>query len=331
MQDVSIDLGTANTVVWDRDRGVLFNEPSTMARRLDSADGGAVVCVGNVAEQMLGRAPDGIEVIRPVRDGVVTDVEATRQFLLGVLAGIAPTWWQRRRLSALIGVPARATALDRRGLLQAAEEAGIGRTRLIPEPVAGAVGCGADPLQRRIHLVVDVGGGTSEVAAFGSAGILAFRSSPLAGDEMTFALYTYLRHQHRLIVGELEAEQAKMRASSDANPALTVAGLDAATGRARVVNLVPDEVAEAVRPVIDEILSALAACLHDLPAQAVSDVVGEGVLTVGGGTLVAGFAKRLADAFGFAPRMAGQPLTRVAEGAARCLANPEALARYAVA
>src|SRR5205823_2452674 len=191
-------------------------------------------------------------VVWPLQDGVITDLETTRRFLREILHGIAPSWWQRRRLSVVVGVPAAATALERRALLEAAEEAGIGKAQLLPEPVCGAVGCGIDPLRPRSHLVVDVGGGTSEVAAFGSGGMLTYRSTPVAG------------------------------------------------------------------------------CLEDLPPQSVADVMAEGVVVVGGGSLVPGFGKRLEDAFGFPVLMADQPLTRVAEGAARCLASPEALAAYAV-
>ncbi|HEV7863650.1 MAG TPA: rod shape-determining protein [Acidimicrobiia bacterium] len=330
MEGVSIDLGTANTVVWDNENGMLFNEPTMMALSFNGGRHSDVIGVGRAAEELVGRTPDGVEVVRPLRDGVITDLETTRRFLREILQGIAPTWWQRRHLSVVIGIPAGATPLERRALLEAAEEAGIGRAQLLPEPVCGAVGCGVDPLQPRTHLVVDVGGGTSEVAAFGSGGMLTFRSSPLAGDEMTFALYQYIRHEHQLVVGELMAEQAKIRAFNDPNPSMVVEGRDAATGRARVVNLAPEEVAEAVAPVTGEIFAALAGCLEDLPPQSVSDVMAEGVIIVGGGSLIPGFGKRLEDAFGFSALMADQPLTRVAEGGARCLANPDALAAYAV-
>ena len=330
MHGLSIDLGTANTVVWDHEEGQVFNEPTMMALSFDGGRHSDVVGIGSAAEELVGRAPDGVEVVRPLRDGVITDLETTRRFLREILQGFAPTWWQRRRLSVAVGVPAGATALERRALLEAAEEAGIGKAQLLPEPVCGAVGCGIDPLRPRTHLVVDVGGGASEVAAFGSGGMLTYRSIPVAGDEMTLALYRYIRSEHQLIVGELMAEEIKIRASHDPNPTMVVEGRDAATSRPRVVNLSAEEVADAVAPVTEEIFSTLAGCLEDLPPQSISDVMAEGVVVVGGGSLVPGFGKRLEDAFGFPVLMADQPLTRVAEGAARCLANPEALAAYAV-
>jgi len=330
VERLSIDLGTANTVVWDSENGPLFNEPTMMALSFDGGRHSDVIGIGRAAEELVGRAPDGVEVIRPLRDGVITDLETTRRFLREILQGIAPTWWQRRRLSVVIGVPAGATALERRALLEAAEEAGIGKAQLLPEPVCGAVGCGIDPLRPRTHLVVDVGGGTSEVAAFGSGGMLTYRSTPVAGDEMTLALYRYIRSEHQLVVGELMAEEVKIRASSEPGPTMVVEGRDAASARPRVINLSAEEVADAVAPVTAEIFTALAGCLEDLPPQSVSDVMAEGVVVVGGGSLVPGFGKRLEDAFGFPVLMAENPLTRVAEGGARCLANPEALAAYAV-
>jgi rod shape-determining protein MreB len=325
---ISIDLGTANTLVWDAEHGMLYNQPTMMALSFNGGRHSDVIGVGEAAEELVGRSPDGVEVVRPLQDGVITDLETTRRFLREILADIAPTWLQRRRLSVVIGIPAGATALQRRALLEAAEEAGIGRAHLLPEPVCGAVGCGVDPLQPRAHLVVDIGAGTSEVAAFGAGGMLCYRSSPVAGDEMTMALHHYIRHEHQLVVGELQAEQAKIRAFSDPSPSMVVEGRDAVSGKARVVNLSPEEVAGAVAPVIDEILSTLTGCLDDLPPQSVSDIMGEGVIIVGGASLVPGFNKRVEDAFGVSALPAEDPLSRVAEGAARCLANPDILAAY---
>ena len=328
---ISIDLGTANTLVWDAENGMLYNQPTMMALSFNGGRHSDVIGVGETAEELVGRSPDGVEVVRPVRNGVITDLETTRRFLREILSDIAPTWLQRRRLAVVIGVPAGATALERRALLEAAEEAGIGRAHLLPEPVCGAVGCGVDPLAPRAHLVVDVGAGTSEVAAFGAGGMLTYRSSPVAGDEMTLALHQYIRHEHQLVVGELQAEQAKIRAFSDPSPSMVVEGRDAVSGKARVVNLSPEEVAEAVAPVSDEILSVLTGCLDDLPPQSVSDIMAEGVIIVGGASLVPGFNKRVEDAFGVAALPAEEPLSRVAEGGARCLANPDILSAYSAA
>lgn len=148
--------------------------------------------------------------VRPLQDGVITDLETTRRFLHEVLCRVAPDWWHRHRLSVVIGVPVGATTLERRALLEAAEEAKVGRAELVVEPIAGALGCGVDPLEPRTHMVVDVGGGTSEVTAFCFGVVLAYRSCPLAGDEMTLAVYQHLRQEYQLVVGELVAEDVKI-------------------------------------------------------------------------------------------------------------------------
>jgi rod shape-determining protein MreB len=329
VEGVSIDLGTANTVVWHTENKLLLDQPSLMALRFDGRRP-TVMAMGREALALVGRAPAGVEVVHPLQDGVITDLETTRRYLREILHEIVPGGWRRRRLAVIIGVPAGSTALERRALLEAAEEAGIGRAQLILEPVAGAVGCGVDPLKSRAHMVVDVGGGTSEVAAFGSGGLLAFRSCPLAGWEMTLALYQYLRSEHQLVVGETAAEEIKLRASQEPGPSLMVEGQDAASGKARVVDLAIEEVAEAVTPVVDEIVQTLTACLEDLPPQSVSDVMAEGLIVIGGGSLLPGFDKCLKDAFGFPILMAERPLTCVAEGGARSLEKPELLAAYGI-
>jgi rod shape-determining protein MreB and related proteins len=327
VEGVSIDLGTANTVVCHTEQGIIFDEPSVMAFRQNGGPRPKVLAIGKAAQSLIGRAPEGVEIIRPLEDGVITDLETTRRYLREVLVRIAPGWWERRRLSVVFGVPAGATALERRALLEAAEEAGIGRAQLVLEPVAGAVGCGVNPLKARTHLVVDIGAGTSEVAAFGSGGLLAYRSSPLAGTEMTLAIYQHLRHEHQLVVGELTAEQLKLQVGTeDRSQPLSVEGQDASTGKPRVVDVRIEELAGAMAPVVDDIVHTLAACLEDVPAQSANDVMSEGLIAVGGGSLLAGFPKTLEEAFGFEPLMADRPLTCVAEGGARCLANPELLA-----
>jgi rod shape-determining protein MreB len=252
----------------------------------------------------------------------IADVDATRQFLEAALATIAGTSRRRRRLSAVIAVPADARPLERRGIVEAATRAGIRRTQLIAEPVAAAMGCGIDPLQARSHLVVDVGAGTSQVAAVGGKGMLTHRCCPVAGDDMTSALSRYLRRQHRLIVGELTAERTKIGAFTGGSE-LPVEGLDAGTGRARAARVVADEVVAAVQPVADEIASGLGRCLQDLPVETISDVMSDGILAVGGAMSVPALRLRLEETLGFPIPRADQPLTRVAEGAARCLANPD--------
>ena len=326
MSGFGIDLGTANTVVCHAKRGVVLDEPSVMVVRVGSRGKRiSPMLLGRDARALIGRCPVGLATLRPLRDGVIVDLEAARAFIVGILSRVTDHPWQRVHPRAVIGVPAGATALERRALIEAADEAGIRRTRLVPEPIAGVIGCGVNPLEPRSHLVVDIGGGTSEVTAFCYGGVLAHRSCRVAGDEMTLALYQYLRAEHQLIVGELTAESVKCHVAAESGMSLVAQGIDASTGQPRLVTLSVGEVVDAIRPTADTIISTLASCLEDLPPQAVDDILDDGVWAFGGGTLLRGFDKLLEDAFGFPVRLAERPLTCVAEGAAQCMVHREIL------
>lgn len=330
MSGFGIDLGTSNTVVCHQRLGIVLDEPSVMVVRtehLNNNHGRQVtpLMVGREAHALIGRCPVGLAAVRPLHDGVIVDLESARAFMVAVLSRISAKPWQRFRPRAVIGVPAGATALERRAVLEAADEAGIHHVQLVPEPIAGALGCGINPLEPRAHMVVDVGGGTAEVTGFCYGGVLAHRSCRVAGDEMTLALYQYLRSEHQLIVGELTAESLKCEVATAERASLVAQGIDTVTGRPRLVTLTVAEVVEALRPTADEIIAILAQCLEDLPPQAVNDVLEEGVWAFGGGSLLRGFSSLLEDAFGFPVRLAERPLTCVAEGASACRAHPEVL------
>lgn len=329
MGGLGIDLGTANTVVGEPEKGIVLNEPSVMLVR--TTDPYQAILVGKDARELIGRTPGGFQTVRPMRDGVIVDLESARAFIVGIIRKIrsTPRWWPGLRPRAVIAVPAGATSLERRALLEVAHEAGLRKVALIPEPVAGALGSGINPLEPRAHLVVDLGGGTAEITGFCFGGILTHRSCRVAGDELTNALYQHLRVEHQLVVGELTAEELKVRLHHSENgQPLVVEGRDAATGRARLVTLETEEIVDALRPTTMEIVQTLTACLEDLPAQAVGDVMSEGLLAMGGGSLLLGFTQLLEESFGFPVKIAERPLTCVAEGATTCLDHPEVLAVY---
>jgi rod shape-determining protein MreB len=330
MGGLGIDIGTANTVVCHQRRGVVLDEPSVMVVPASGARSRRVrpLLVGHEARDLVGRCPVGLTTMRPLHDGVIVDLEAARGFLVGMMSKVATPAWQRVRPRAVIEVPAGATALERRALLEVAAEAGIHKPSLIPEPIAGAVGCGLDPLEPRAHMVMDVGGGTSEITAFCYGGLLAHRSSRIAGDELTLALHRYLRAEHQLLVGELTVEALKCRVDLDEGLSSVVQGVDLATGRPRLVTLESEEVLEALRPTVDAILAALAGALDDLPPQAADDILTDGVMLFGGSTLLRGFTKLVEAAFAFPVRMSERPLTCVAEGAARCLSDPDVVRAF---
>jgi rod shape-determining protein MreB len=324
--ELGIDLGTANTVVSDVRRGIVVDEPTVMLLRRGGARRDRVLAVGQEAADLLGRTPSRFVAVRPLHDGVVTDLETARVYLRSVLRQAGRRVWVPVR--AVIGVPVGSTALEHRALLEAADEAGLRPVTALDEAVAGAVGCGIDPLERRVHMVVDAGGGTAEAVAFCYGGVLAHRTSKAGGEEMTVAVARYLREQHQLFVGEQEAESLKIRSGSDGNGPLVLQGRDAATGRPRLATVQAAEVADAVRPIVDEIVRTLSACLDDLPPQAIADVMAEGVLVFGGASLVGGFPQELERALGLPVKLAEQPLTCVAEGAARALRNHALLDAY---
>jgi rod shape-determining protein MreB and related proteins len=323
--DLGIDLGTANTVVSDLRRGVVFDEPSVMLVRPGGTRRPQIQAVGREAADLLGRAPSRFATLRPLHDGVVTDLESARLYLRAVLAKAGRRAWSPVR--AVIGVPADSTALETRALLEAAQDAGIRPVTAIDNPVAGAVGCGVDPLERRVHMVVDVGGGTAEAVAFCFGGVLAFRTSKVGGDEMTVTVARYLREEHQLHVSELEAERVKVQSAEGDGP-LVVHGRDGGSGRARLATVQAAEVAVAVRPVVSEVVRALTACLDDLPPQGLADVLAEGVLVFGGASLVHGFTGQLESELGLPVKLAEEPLTCVADGAARALRNRPLLRAY---
>jgi rod shape-determining protein MreB and related proteins len=324
--ELGIDLGTTNTVVSDVRRGIVFDEPSVMLLRRGGARRERVLAVGQEAADLLGRAPSRFEAVRPLHDGVVTDLEMGRLYLRWVLRKAGRRVWAPVR--AVIGVSAGSTALEHRALLEAAEEAGIRPVTALDAAIAGAVGCGIDPLEPRVHMVADIGGGTAEAAAFCYGGVLAHRTSKHAGDEMTLAVARYIREQHQLHIGEHEAEAIKIGSGAELDGPLVVQGRDAATGRPRLATLQAVEVADAVRPVTDEIVRTLTACLDDLAPQAIADVMAEGVLLFGGASQVPGFAQELERSLGLPVKLAEEPLTCVAEGAARALRNRRLLAAY---
>src|SRR5215212_8736605 len=220
--DLGIDLGTANTVVSDVRRVIVFDEPSVMLLRQPGARRPQIQAVGREAADLLGRAPARFTPVRPLQGGVVTDLETARLYLRAVLARAGRRAWSPVR--AVIGVPADSTALETRALLEAAQEAGIRPVTALDESVAGAVGCGIDPLERRVHMVVDVGGGTAEAVAFCFGGVLAQRTSKVAGDDMTVAVARYLREQHQLHVSDLEAERVKVASGLEDDGPLVVHG-----------------------------------------------------------------------------------------------------------
>jgi rod shape-determining protein MreB len=321
--DVAIDLGTANTLVFLAGRGIVVDEPSVVA--IDAASG-EVHAVGDDAERMVGRTPASISAIRPLRHGVIADFEITeamlRQFLGRVLTR------RRARPRLVMCAPSGITEVEKRALNEAARAAGAREVHLIEEPLAAAIGAGVSIDEPIGRMVVDVGGGTTEVAVLSLGGIVVSRSVRVGGYELDDAVLDYVRQEHRLAIGSRSAQQVKHEIGSAVaapDTATEVRGRDVVSGLPRHVMLSGDEVARAIEGSVGEIIGAVKATLEDTPPELAGDIVRDGILLAGGGSLLHGFARRVQDETGIEATLADSPLTCVATGAGRFLDELDAL------
>ena len=313
MADIGIDLGTVTTVVAHPRDGVVHDEPTLLVEW--PADRGRELLVGDAAAALDGRTPPGARVGHPLRGGAVTDLSLVRTYLHQLLRRTARGRWRIRRPHAVLSCPVDATPLERRALLESAEEAGLAHVDLLAAPLAAALGCGLDLGDARVQAVVDVGAGTAEIAAFCRGVVLAGRSCRHAGDEMTAALRAHLRDEHRLHVSAPAADALKIR-SSTTREAVVAEGRDVVTGRPRVTTLEAAEVEAVVDPVVARAVAALADVLDDLPVAGVPDLLAGGVVLVGGGALSPHVREQLEPALGFPVKVPERPRTCVAEGLA---------------
>ncbi len=309
--DIGIDLGTGTTVVCHPRDGVVYDEPSLLvewpARR------GRELILGNEAAALDGRTPPGARVGTPVRGGAVTDLSLVRTYLHELLRRTSRSRWRVRRPHAVLSCPVDATPLERRALLESAEEAGLGHVDLLPAPLAAALGCGLDLADARVQAVADVGAGTAEIAVFCRGTVLARRSCRHAGDEMTAAVRTHLREHHGLHLSAATAEALKVRASSAREP-FAAEGRDVATGRPRTLTVEAGEVEAAVAPVVRRAVAALGDFLDDLPVAGIPDLLAGGVVLAGGSALAPHLRDELEAALGFPVKVPERPRTCVAEG-----------------
>jgi rod shape-determining protein MreB len=309
--DIGIDLGTGTTVVCHPRDGVVYDEPSLLvewpARR------GRELILGNEAAALDGRTPPGARVGSPIRGGAVTDLSLVRTYLHELLRRTSRSRWRVRRPHAVLSCPVDATPLERRALLESAEEAGLGHVDLLPAPLAAALGCGLDLADARVQAVADVGAGTAEIAVFCRGTVLARRSCRHAGDEMTAAVRTHLREHHGLHLSAATAEALKVRASSAREP-FAAEGRDVATGRPRTLTVEAGEVEAAVAPVVRRAVAALGDFLDDLPVAGIPDLLAGGVVLAGGSALAPHLRDELEAALGFPVKVPERPRTCVAEG-----------------
>jgi rod shape-determining protein MreB and related proteins len=325
-RDVAVDLGTANTLVYVRGRGIVASEPSVVA--ID-ARSGAVHAVGDEAERMIGRTPATISATRPLRHGVIADFEVTEQMLRYFLRRVVEGRFARPRV--VMCVPSGVTGVEKRAVEEACLSAGARQVALIEEPIAAAIGAGLAIAEAAGSFIVDVGGGTSEVAVLSLGGIVVSRSLRIGGYELDEAILGYVRRRHNLVLGQRTAEHLKFDlGSASALPEeleAEVRGRDLASGLPKTVVLSSEELREALAEPLRAIVEAVKETLEETPPELAADISERGIVLAGGGCLLRGFAERLQAETYMATSIAESPLTCVAVGAGRSLEEFEAMAR----
>jgi rod shape-determining protein MreB len=326
--DLAIDLGTANTLVYVRGGGIAVSEPSVVAQHTDS---GRVLAVGDDAKRMIGRTPATITASRPLRHGVIADLDVTEEMLRQFIGRV-----HRGRLThprVVMCVPSGLTGVELSAVQEACLSAGALEVHLIDEPIAAAVGAGLDISEPSGRMVVDVGGGTSEVAIISMGAMVVQRSLRMAGYDFDDALIGWLRRNHGLIVGQPTAEALKVEIGSAAPLAVEqegeVRGRDAVTGLPRAVTIGSEEVRLALSDAVQTIVDAVRGALEQTPPELAGDVADTGILLAGGSSLLAGFPQLLTEQTGMPAALADSPLTCVAEGAGHSLEGLRKLPRKA--
>jgi rod shape-determining protein MreB and related proteins len=332
--DLAIDLGTVNTVVYAPSEGVVLNEPSVLALNKYS---GEVLSVGSQALRLLGREPNDTEVHRPIRRGAIDNFEISQQFLRAVISRVQHNDHPKRS-HLVIGVPGSATPLERRSVKDAARDAKAGRVDLIDEGLAAALGAGLDFEDEQARLVVDIGGGTTNIAILASGGVVSSISLPAAGNAMDEAIQDYLRVRYAVHLGERTAERVKRElgqaCQTNSSPLpemeMEVVGKQLANGAALPLTINSVEVSGALQPVLAEIVSAVRRVIEDAKPEVTADIYYSGVILTGGGALLTGMRERLQDDLNLKVTTPEDPLTTVAMGAGRLLGEPEKLQRAAL-
>ncbi|QCW49983.1 rod shape-determining protein [Nocardioides dongxiaopingii] len=330
-RDMAVDLGTANTLVYVRRKGVVLDEPSVVALN-DTT--GEVLAVGHEAKRMVGRTPDNITALRPLKDGVIADFDATEQMLRHFIQRV-----HRRRYFAkprmVICVPSGITAVEQRAVKEAGYQAGARRVYIVEEPMAAAIGAGLPVHQPTGNMVVDVGGGTTEVAVISLGGIVTSLSIRTAGDELDQAIVSWMKKEHSLMLGERTAEEVKMTLGSafpaTDEPVAEVRGRDLVSGLPRTIEVSATQIRHAIEEPLHAIVDAVRVTLDQTPPELAGDIMDRGIVLTGGGALLRGLDERLRHETGMPVHVAEKPLLAVALGAGRCVEEFEALQQVLVA
>jgi len=329
-RDMGVDLGTANTLVYVRRVGIVLREPSVVAKRLED---GQVLAVGEAAKRMIGRTPGDIVATRPLRDGVIADFDTTAQMLQYFIKRAADgRMWIRPRV--VVGIPSGCTEVEKRAVIDATIQAGARDAFLIEEPMAAAIGAGLPVSEPVGSMVVDIGGGTTEVAVIALGGIVTSKSIRVAGDECDEAIIQYARRAYNLLIGERSAEEIKIAIGS-AFPdreerSVDVRGRDLVSGLPRTVRMTSSEIREAMAEPVQAIVDAVKQTLERTPPELSADIVDRGIILAGGGALLRGIDRLLAEETGMPVSLTEDPLAAVVMGTGRVLEEIETLKKVLV-
>ena len=325
-RDMAVDLGTANTLVYVRGRGIVLSEPSVVA--IDSQTGD-VHAVGVEAKRMLGRTPGTITAIRPLKDGVIADFDVTEQMLRHFIQKVHQSRWAHPRV--VVCVPSGVTGVEKRAVEEACLSAGARQAYLIEEPMAAAIGAGLPVSEPTGSMIVDIGGGTSEVAVISLGGIVTSQSIRVGGDELDEAIVAYVKKEYKLMIGQQTAEEVKLEIGS-AYPMpdevqAEIRGRDLVSGLPKTIVLTSEEVQRALDEPVSQIIDSIRVTLDQTPPELASDIMDRGIMLAGGGSLLKGFPERLREETQIPTHLAESPLTCVAIGSGRSLEEFEAIHR----
>lgn len=331
--DVGLDLGTANTLVWVRGKGIVIREPSAVARHKKTKE---ILAIGASAKKMLGRAPKTIETIRPLRDGVIADFDATAAMLEHYIKKVHESGTvipKIPRPRVVVGIPSGVTEVERRAVADATVAAGAREANLIEEPMAAAIGADLPIESPEGKFVVDIGGGTTEIAVISLGGIVLGRSIRVAGDEMDEAIANYVRLKYSLLLGEETSEEVKINigsAISGSEKFHVVRGRDLESGLPKSVKLSSSEIREALAPTVQEIIGNIAETLEETPPELISDIMEKGVVMAGGGSLLPGIDKKVAEEIRMPVWIADDPMTCVVRGCGKVLEDTSLLRKIKI-
>ena len=323
--DLSIDLGTANTLIYTKDVGIVLNEPSVVAIR-ESRGQKTVVAVGTEAKKMLGRTPGNIKAIRPLSEGVIADFQVTEKMLQHFIAKVHEQRFIKPSPRVLVCVPCRSTQVERRAIRESVLGAGARDVKLIEEPMAAAIGAGLPVEEASGNMVVDIGGGTSEIAILSLNGVVYAESVKIGGDKMDESITSWIRRNYGCVIGESTAEKIKKEigtAIPTNNNTYAVKGRDLRSGTPKEVNITEEDTAEALNDILKEMVNAIKDALENTPPELSADLVDMGLTLTGGGALLKNIDKRFSKETGLPVHVADDPLSCVAVGTGKALDQEE--------